>query len=133
MSIESDTGAAAEHVVRVPAGVMQLLRQSYDSREKVLDWIVTIAVVGTMAYVFRHELRGLVDPDRSPDAGLDDAPVPNQDVRDAFPRRGVRPDIYTYNLPPSRGIRTGIGPAMSPAPGNPACPPSYRLPPSYQG
>lgn len=133
MSIESDTGAAAEHVVRVPAGIMQLLRQSYDTREKALDWFMAFAVVGTMAYVFRHQLRGLIDADASPDAGLDDAPVPNQDVRGAFPRGSVSPQVYTYNLPPSRAIRTGIGPSMTPAPGNPACPPSYRLPPSYAG
>lgn len=119
-----ETGA--DKVVRVPANIMGLLRQSYDSREKVLDWILALTVVIVLVWIFRDQLLGMVASDATdPNAGRADEPTPNLDVRGAFPFRGTGPDLYSYNMPVSREIRYSVGPSATRVPGNPAVPPSY--------
>ena len=117
--------AAERQTVRLPANLMALVRQSYDSREKVLDWMLALGVVGSLAWVFRDQLKGWCTLDPGPNAGRADEPQPNQDVAGAFRPACARPDLYTYNMPPARNVRFSIGPTMSPPPSNPASPPGY--------
>ncbi len=132
--LESTTEAVATEggrLVRVPANIMGLLRQSYDTREKVLDWCLAIGAAATMAYVFRDEIGTLFSgalPDLSdgPDAGRTDDMQPNQNVSGALPPfNRLRASLYSYNLPPSRAIRYGVGPSGTMPPSNPADTPSY--------
>lgn len=123
--IEQATSQAAETTVRLPANIMGLIRQSYDSREKVLDWCLAIGVVGSLAWVFRDQISGFCAAEPGPNAGRTDPPEPNQDVRNAFRSAPARPDIYTYNMPSSRNIRYRVGPSMTAPPGNPSGPPAY--------
>lgn len=116
----------ADATVRVPANIMSLLRQSYDSREKVLDWILAITVAGLMVLVFRENLSEILFPDAGPNAGRADEPVPNQALASAFPYAGRSTDrLYTYNLPPSRDIRYARGPSATRPPGNPSLPVAF--------
>lgn len=126
MPIENDLAATADATVRVPANIYALLRQSYDTREKILDWMLAIGTVATMAYVFRDQIRTTLWPydNADPDTGRADPPTPNQDVAGAFPT-GRRCDLYTYNLPYSRTARQGIGPTATRPPLNPALPPAF--------
>lgn len=124
----ADTANVTEAAtVRVPSNLYSYIRASYDSREKVLDWCLAIAVVATLAYVFRDELRQMVYPDASPNAGRSDQPTPNQDVVEAFPYGGrVASDrIYTYNMPSSRAISYRKGPSATRPPADPSQPPSF--------
>ena len=116
----------AEQTVRIPAGVMGLLRQSYDSRERVLDWCLAIGVTVTLAWAFRGQLRDMcgLDGDPSVNAGRDDPPQPSQDVDGAFPLRTGN-DVYTYNMPVSRRIVYRAGPSGTGLPTDPAAPPTY--------
>ncbi len=125
VEVIADLNATAEETIRIPRNAMRLLRQSYDSQEKTKDWLLAIAVVGAMVYVFRDQLMGLL-PNAGPNVGRHDHYVPNQAVGDAFPNTEIQPRIYTYNLPPSRAVKFGIGPSMTPAPRNPSNPPLYR-------
>lgn len=128
MTLASDTGTAANSLTRVPAGIMGLLRQAHDSREKALDWLLACGVVGTMVYVFRAELWQMVNPAEDVNAGRDDDPQPNQDVTDAFPAGQDAPaNPYTYNMPVSRAIRYSIGPSSVGVPNSPS-PNSRMLP-----
>lgn len=108
-----------DQTIKVPEGIMRLLRQSYSTREKALDWILAIAVVAVMAYAFRDQLRGMLAPSTDPNAGLDDV-TPSQDIngpRGAFPRTNPRApaDPFTYNMPSSRALRNNAYP-LGPAP-----------------
>lgn len=125
MTVESDLAGTADGTVRIPANVMGLLRQSYDSREKVLDWLLALGVTAALVVAYWPQLIhmcGRGDP--TPDAGRDDPAVPSQDVADAFPT-GRQRDLYTYNMPTSRSVRYGIAPSGNPVPGNPAAPPLF--------
>lgn len=107
--------------IRIPSNIMGLLRQSYDSREKALDWVLAFAVAGTLVYVFRDDLRGLIyGPPGDPDAGRADSQQPSQDVGGAFPQAGRRPDLYTYNMPSSRVLRQGRTVSATPPPTDPS-------------
>jgi hypothetical protein len=122
----TEAGEAADKLVRVPAGVMDLLRQSYGSRERVLDWMLAIGVTVTMAYVFRDELMGLITPPDDANAGRVDSFQPNQNVPGAFPRGQKAPaNPYTYNMPPSRSVRYSVDTSGMMPPGNPAQTPFY--------
>jgi hypothetical protein len=128
---ENDIGTAADHAVRVPAGMMALLRQSYDTREKVLDWLLAIGVVSAMVWVFRDDLRSAigVTSDTDPNIGRTDPAVPSMDVRGAFPGAGPSggrwPALYSYNMPASRAFRYAAGPSGTRPPSNPSIPPDY--------
>lgn len=125
MEIERDLGETAEATIRIPANTMKLLRQSYDTREKVLDWWLAVFVAGALVYAFRNELRGFVTPDTDPNAGKDPSMVPNQGVGDALPNRGINPMVYTYNLPPSRLIKERRGPSGTRKPFDPSGMPEF--------
>lgn len=117
---------AADAGVRIPANIYGLIRQSYDTREKILDWMLAIGTVAVLAWAFRDQIRTVVWPydNADPDTGRTDPPVPNQDVSGAFPT-GRRSDLYTYNLPYCRTSREGVGPSGTRPPLNPALPPAF--------
>jgi hypothetical protein len=117
--------AAGEQTIKIPSNVMGWLRQSYDSREKILDWSLAFIVAGLMVYTFRGPLLGMVWSIDDPNAGKADNPQPNMDVGDAFPNTGATSRIYTYNMPPSRDIRSDAGPSGTGVPRNPSRPPEY--------
>lgn len=125
MTLETDTAHATERLVRVPNGIMALLRQSYDSRERVLDWMLAIGVACGLVYAFRDELRGFIASPEDANAGRTDDLEPNQNIPGAFPNTAQRPDLYSYNMPAARNIRYGIGPSSVPPPANPANPPAF--------
>lgn len=116
-------GDSYEEVVKIPSGVMNLIRQSYDSRERVLDWMLALSVAGALIYVFRAQISGMITPPKDPNAGKTDM-VPNQDVKNAVCDSNMRPpkaNIYTYNMPRSRSeIASRIGPSSVRIPFNPA-------------
>lgn len=126
-----DIAAAADHAVRVPAGIMALLRQSYDSREKVLDWLLAIGVVAALVWAFRDDIRSSIGITSAtdPNLGRTDPAVPSMDVRGAFPgagRTGGRwPALYAYNMPASRAFRYAAGPSGTRPPTDPSVPPDY--------
>jgi hypothetical protein len=131
MTLESDLGQTARDTVRVPANIMGLLRQSYDTREKALDWCLAIAVVAALTFAFRDEIRGMFDaqPNPDPNAGMDPEPQANVNVRGAFPDAGPSggrwPALYAYNMPSSRIIRMSVGPSGVGTPANPSANPSF--------
>jgi hypothetical protein len=130
--ILAETGQAADAVegrtVRVPANMWRLIRQSYDSREKVLDWCLAIGVVIALVWAFRDQLLNVLWPVPDPNAGRSDAPLPNQDVATALPAGNpARSDIYTYNMPVSRQIKYGSVPSGVGPPSNPSLPPLYPV------
>jgi len=125
MTVESDLAGTAEATVKIPANTMKLLRQSYDTREKILDWWLALFVVAALAYTFRSQLRGMVLPDANPNLGKTPNMVPNQGVGNAFPNFGINPQVYTYNMPPSRTIRDDRGPAVSRTPRDPSGQPEF--------
>jgi len=125
MDVEADLGNTAEQTIRIPANAMRLLRQSYDSREKVLDWWLAIFVTAALVYAFRDQLRGFVKPQADANAGRVDSMVPNQGVGDAFPNYGINPLIYTYNMPPSRFIKERRGPSGTRVPYSPSGGPAF--------
>lgn len=125
----AEVGAAAEaagrETVRIPSNVMGLLRRSYDTREKMLDWLLAFVVAGVMIYAFRGPLLGFVWATSDPEEGKPDPPVPNSAVGQAFPNTGIPSRIYTYNMPSSRNYRNFPGPSGTRPPENPSCPPDY--------
>ena len=126
--VSTAADSAGRTTVRVPANVLRLIRQSYDTREKVLDWLLAICVVVVLAYVCRDEIRGVLGmPDADdPNAGRHDDPQVNQDVQEAFqPYGGLRPSLYTYAMPVSRSIRYSAPPLGTRVPDNPSLPPGY--------
>lgn len=133
MTVETEAAEAARETaretVRVPANLMSLVRQSYDSREKVLDWLLAIAAAATMAYVFRGQITAFFVPTgiTDPNTGNDCEPLPDTGpaaLNEAFPT-GTRVDLYTYNLPRSRNIRYSVGPSANGVPGNPSSNPTF--------
>lgn len=125
-----EAAAAGRATIRIPANIMALLRQSYDSREKQLDWLLAIGVAGCFAFTFRTQiLQAILGDTTTANAGRDDPPQASQDVAggagSAFPRGGVRPDLYSYNMPSSRTYRYAAGPSPTRPPLDPSQPPEY--------
>ena len=118
---------AADEVIKVPAGLMGLLRQSYDTREKVLDWMLSFAVVWVMVILFRQQLTEMWGQrNLGPNAGRKDNLVPNQDLASMIGAVGdIPPGIYTYNMPSSRMIRYARGPSGTRVPSDPSATPVY--------
>lgn len=111
--------AAATKTIELPSNLMGILRESYDSRQKVLDWMLSLAVVAICVWAFWGPLSALRTDKRI---------TPSQDVDDALPnvfKQPVPSNIYTYNLPSSRKIKQGIGPSATRRPLNPSHPPSF--------
>lgn len=125
-TVTDDLGDAADKTIRVPANLMHFIRQSYDTREKMLDWMLAIGVTAALTYAFRDELRTLIGITNNVDAntGRDDNPVPNQDIGSAFPHAGTTggrwPALYNYNMPTSRRIRYDAPPSGTRPPDNPS-------------
>ena len=114
-----------ESVVRIPANAMSLLRQSYDSRQKVLDWMLAIGVAGAMCWAFKAELRGFLTSPINVNTGRDDDIVPNMAVREARNFGDAGQGQYTYNLPASRALPFRVAPSGTRAPNNPSDAPSF--------
>lgn len=125
MTVEAELAAAADGTIRVPRNVMALLRQSYDTREKALDWILAIGVAATMAYVFWPQMVGWYRDGSGPNAGRDPSPQPSQDVAGAFPVQRANASVYTYNMPASRTIRYRPGPNATKVPNDPSRQPTF--------
>jgi hypothetical protein len=105
--------------VKLPSNLMSILRESYDSRQKVLDWMLSFAVIAVCIWAFWEPLVGMF-PTRKV--------VPSQDVSGALPdvwRQPVPSKLYTYNLPSSRTMHVGIGPSSTRPPHNPSKPAGY--------
>lgn len=125
-TIEGTLDATEGETIRVPRNIMGLLRQSYDTREKILDWMLAFFVAFALAWMFRDQIMAYFAPDPDPNAGRDDPPVPSQNVDDAIPPGDrLNAKLYTYNLPPSRSIRWHVGPNANPPPANPSNAPVY--------
>ncbi len=124
-----DLGSAAEgayeETVRIPSGVMRLVRASYDSRERVLDWCLAFAVVAALCWAFRDQIMACVMVSSDTNAGRHDPLVPSEDVDGALPLSGVvapsmpTRDLYSWNMPPSRTIAFQRGPSATRRPWNP--------------
>lgn len=128
MSLEDDAAFAADETVRIPRNVMGLLRQSYDTREKVLDWALAFIVAGALAWAFKDEIRSMfLAPNPDPNAGKAPDPQPNVNLGSAFPGAGQSggrwPALYAYAMPSSRDIRASVGPNGTRPPSNPSNPP----------
>lgn len=120
-SIEQEAADAAKGTIRIPSNVMGLLRESYDTRQKVLDWMLSIGVIAVLVWAFWSPLGELF-------GGKDIKPSQNvSGPGGALPKQVAPANIYTYNLPPSRrGIRTGIGPSLTRPPHNPSTAPGFQ-------
>jgi hypothetical protein len=116
---------AADDTIEIPRNVMGLLRQSYDTRQKMLDWMLAIGVALLMGWAFRAELMGLLAPSYDVNDGTQDNYQPNMNLGEALRTDGVPSQIYTYNLPPSRNVRTDPTPQGVGLPSNPSQPPMY--------
>ncbi len=116
-----------EQVVRIPAGVMNLVRQSYDTRERVLDWMLAFFVAGALIYAFWGPIVAMVKPPKDPNAGKTDV-TPNQDYKNACSGLSNSPSrIYTYNMPQNRNlIASRVGPSSTRIPVNPGFGPQYN-------
>ena len=64
-TVEQEVSGAANQVVRVPRNMLAMIRQSYDTREKVLDWCLAFAVALCLMYVFRDQLSAMISGDDS--------------------------------------------------------------------
>jgi hypothetical protein len=117
---------ATEQVIRLPSGVVRLVRQSIDSRERVLDWMLAFAVAGTMLYVFWDQVCGLVAPSKSANAGLTDS-QPNYDGK-TMGGDGVKSvsTFINYNMPSSRRFANRVGPSNIRIPDNPQNGPQFE-------
>jgi hypothetical protein len=118
---------AADEVIKVPAGLMGLLRQSYDTREKVLDWMLSFAVVWVMVILFRQQLtEAWGQRDLGPNVGREDSLVPNQNLASMIGAADdIPPGIYTYNMPSSRMLKHSRGPSGTRVPTDPSATPVY--------
>jgi hypothetical protein len=126
MSIETTASETADQTIRLPKNVLRLIRQSYSSRERVLDWTLAIFVAAAMCYVFKAQLMGMFAGDPSINAGATPSQVPNQNVGDAFPTtQYATPNIYTYNMPVSRNLERRFGPILTRVPHDPSLPLEY--------
>lgn len=125
-SLGQAADAAEGETIRVPRNIMGLLRQSYDSREKMLDWILAFAVAIALVLMFRDQIMACFITDPGPNAGRDDPPVPSQNVDEAIPPEDqTNARLYTYNMPVSRKIRYFPGPSANPPPLDPSMPPRF--------
>jgi hypothetical protein len=122
-TISSATNEAYEQVINIPSGVMDLVRKSYDTRDKVLDWMLAVGVVATLVYVFWNQICSLLP------SALDKYDImPNQDVTGALGKTPCQPvsNIYTYNMPPARkNISDRVGPSSVRVPTNPGNGPQF--------
>lgn len=112
--------AAVNEAVKLPANLMGLLRESYDSRQKVLDWLLAGSVAVVCVWAFWPQLTSL--------AATGGPVTPNQDVDGALPSLWKQPlpaNVYTYNMPSSRRIRDGYGPSGTRTPFNPSSQPDF--------
>lgn len=131
MSVDQDFAGAADETIRVPGNLMHFIRQSYDTREKMLDWMLALGVAGALTFAFRDEIRTWlgIAGEAGPNVGRADNIVPNQDIGSAFPyagREGGRwPALYNYNMPSSRNIRYNAGPSGTRPPRNPSLQPTF--------
>lgn len=117
---------AEGETIRVPRNLMGFIRRSYDTREKVLDWMLALFVAIALAWMFQDEVRSWFVPDGDLNAGRDDGPQVNQDTATAIPPGGAQQtqaEVYTYNQPPTRQIRYAAPPTGAFVPGNPSLPP----------
>lgn len=126
-SIAADLNETTEQVVRLPSGVLRLVRESYDSRERVLDWMLAFFVSGALIYVFWDQLSSLASPSKSANAGLPDV-IPNNDIKNAVGNGQPVGNYFTYNMPTSRQYASRIGNANTRIPFNPADGPQYSFP-----
>lgn len=113
MTVETET-------VKLPANLMGILRESYDSRQKVLDWMLAGSVVVVCLWAFWPQLTSL--------AATGGPVTPNQDVKGALPsvwKQQTPANVYTYNMPSSRKIRSGVGPSGTRAPFDPSSQPDF--------
>jgi hypothetical protein len=125
-AVSQTLNSTYEETVRIPSGVMQLVRQSYDTRDKVLDWMLAIFVAGALIYVFRAPLMAMVKPDLSINAGKVDV-VPDNAICEAVGNGQPVGKIYTYNMPQSRqNIASRIGPSSVRMPYNPGYGPQFN-------
>jgi hypothetical protein len=124
-------GETADAIVKIPSGAMRIIRQSYDSRERVLDWMLAIFVAAALVYVFKAQLMGMFVGDPGPNAGLPPVFAPNQNVGSAFPNDQYAPAyVYTYNMPSSRSQQTRFANLNTRKPHDPGQQPQY---PDLQG
>lgn len=125
-SVASLADQTSEQVIRLPSGVVRLVRQSIDSRERVLDWMLALAVAGTMLYVFWDQVCGLVNPSKSVNAGLGDT-QPNYDGK-TMGGDGIQSvsTFITYNMPSSRKFAQRVGPSNIRIPDNPQNGPQFE-------
>lgn len=134
--LENLASDAANQTTRIPANLMGLLRQSYDTREKALDWILAIFVCAALVYAFRDQLVGLAssvsqnDPAAGdPNTGRAASIYPDMDISTAFPLAGTKggrwPALYAYNMPASRNLRYQAGPSSGAPPNDPSVPNQY--------
>jgi hypothetical protein len=113
-------------VVHIPSGVMDLVRQSYDSRERVLDWMLAIAVVGVLLYLMGPKFNLSFTKLVGVNADKIDL-MPNQDVAAAVGTNQPVETIYTYNMPIARrNIAYNVGPTSVRKPFNPKFGPQYN-------
>jgi hypothetical protein len=105
-------------VLKVPAGVMRMLEQSYGTRERQLDWLLAIIAVGATTFAFWPQLKGCIWP-------LPKDMKPNDEVTQIPKHPGAR--VMTYNLPPSRALAVRRGPTVVPIPNNPSFSPTFPV------
>lgn len=125
-AIETNLSETSAETIRVPRNIMGLLRQSYDTRERVLDWMLALFVAGALVLMFRDQIWACFIGDPSANAGRDDEPIPSQDINSAIPpQNSTVAKLYTYNMPSSRSIKFRAGPSMTPPPSDPSQPPLF--------
>jgi hypothetical protein len=118
--------AAATETVRVPRDLLAHFRQTYDTREKLLDWMLAAGVVAALLWAFRDELWSSWGwGEAGVNAGRAGPSQPTQDTSGLACSSATRPDLYNYNAPFSRYLRYAIGPAGTAPPGNPSLPPAF--------
>lgn len=125
-ALNTSLDAAEGETIRVPRNLMGYIRRSYDTREKVLDWMLAIFVAITLAWMFQDEIKSWLVPDGGINAGRDDGPQVNQDTEGAIPTGGAeqtQAEMYTYNQPATRQIRYAAPPTGAFVPRNPSLPP----------
>ena len=125
-----DAGRLAKDTIRIPAGVMGMLQQSYSTRERQLDWLLAIVAVGATMYAFWDQIAGACGYAGKVGAGTEIPDHrPNEDVTSALPR-DPSAKLYNYNMPASRNMAWRRGPSMNPIPNNPSFTPAYPVDPT---
>jgi hypothetical protein len=123
---ESKDPAGYDEIFKVPTGVMDLVRKSYDTRQRVLDWTLAIMIVTLIAFTFRAQLAAFYSSCTNANAGKTDL-APNMNVKEAVGKTGQKVEnLYTYNMPPARKlIASRVGPSSVRVPLNPSTGPLY--------